>query len=291
MRSAFKILLLGTGITAMAGITTQAWAPKDKGSRAPDPAYIAPAAPQAGEIAMDLNLSGYVLGIKLVSARYKATLGNGHYDVYSDMKTSGLAAILKKQKLWSYSEGRYDKTDMKPDLHIQQNLNKKSRRIEVNYDYDEEIIDQSVNPRFGSMGQPPATMEQAFASDDANTAMLKVLMAGHRLESEVCNENIPVYDGKQHYGLRMERQGYKTQKFNGEKYQAIECHVYFDPISGFDPEDLPDADEKAKPVKVYLINKPEYGIYMPVKFTYKVSGFSAVVKVKNATFVQGKSIE
>lgn len=277
-----KKSVLPATLTLFAGFAAQANDP-----RKPDPAYIAAIDPAEGEVAFDFKLSGYVFGLKMVSARYRVNLSDNSYTIYSDMKTSGLAAMLKKQQLWSYTDGTYDDTDMKPVNHIQQNMNKKSRRVEIFYNYKRDRIRQTVNPRFGSMGTPPATPEQAFTSDDANTAMLKVLMSGHRMKDEICTETIPVYDGKQHYNLRMVRQADTTKKFEGTKYPAIECHVYADPISGFDPEDLPDAEEKSKPVKVYFINKPEYGIYMPVRLTYKVGGFSAVVKVKDAKFASG----
>ncbi len=270
---AFAIGLTGTGITVHA-----------QDARNPDPAYTAPLNPAEGETTFEFRLSGYVFGLKVVSAKYRGIIGEDSYNIYSDMKTSGLAAMLKKQQLWSYTEGFWDEDDIRPVNHIQQNMNKKSRRVEVFYNYKRSRIRQSVSPRFGSMGQPPATPEQAFNSDDANSAMLKILMAGFRMDEEVCNESIPVYDGKQHYEMKISRHGTKEQKFDGQKYQALECHVYFEPVSGFDPEDLPDTDEKSKPVKVYLIPRPEYNLYMPVKFTYKVGGFSAKVKVKEATF-------
>jgi len=255
--------------------------------RSPDPAYVAAPIPAKGEISFDYKLSGYVFGLKLISARYKGLVGKDSYSVYSDMKTSGLAALLKKQRLWSYSGGNYNKADLKPVTHIQQNLNKKSRRIEVDYDYKKNKLSQTVVPRHGSMGTPPATPAQAFGSDDVNTAMLKVLLTGYAMDGEVCKDTIPVYDGKQHYNLRMTKVSEGTLKFDGKKYPSVRCNAYFDPISGFDPEDLPSAKEQSKPVKVYLIERKDYGMYMPVKFTYKVGGFKATVKVKKATLKKG----
>jgi len=277
------LMLSLTGLAA--SLPAQAADPVDP--RNPAPEYVAPINPASGETAFDFELKGYVLGLRLIRARYKGTFGNGEYNLYSDMKTSGIAALLKKQRLWSYTEGHYDETDLKPDSHIQQNMNKKSRRIEVSYDYETERVSQSAVPRIGSMGQPPATPLQAFSSDDVNSALLKIVMTGHGQQGEICKDNIPVYDSKQHYVIRMRRDKEGTRKFDGKRYPSVKCYAYLTPVSGYDPEDLPSAEEIKKPVTVYFINRPEYGVYMPVEFSYKVGGFKAKVKVKDAKFKKG----
>ncbi len=255
--------------------------------RLPDPSMTADISPRKGQTAFDFKLKGSVFGIKMISARYKGMIGQEDYSVYSDMKTSGIAALLKKQRLWSYTDGNYDETDLKPVNHIQQNLNKKSRRVDAFYDYETQKVSQKINPRYGSMGKPPATKSQAFNSDDVNSAMLKVLMTEHRLDGEICQETIPVFDSKQHYTLRFEKVEDTRYKFQGKRYPAVKCHVYLNPISGYDPEDLPSTDERRKPVVVHFINRPEYDLYMPVKFTYKVGGFKATVKVTSADIIKG----
>lgn len=254
--------------------------------RLPDPAVTAPINPAKGETAFDFKLKGSVFGFKMISARYKGLIGKRDYMVYSDMKTSGLAALLKKQRLWSYTDGRYNEADLRPINHIQQNLNKKSRRVDAIYDYKRNRVAQKIRPRYGSMGKPPATKSQAFNSDDVNSAMLKVLMTEHRLEGKICEETVPVFDSKQHYTLRFEKIEDTTYKFKKKRYPAVKCHVYLNPISGYDPEDLPSTDERRKPVVVHFINREDYGLYMPVKFTYKVGGFKATVKVTDAEIIK-----
>jgi len=255
--------------------------------RLPDPAYTAAVSPGEDETAFDFTLKGYVFGFKLITARYKGEFGNNRYSVYSDLKTSGIAALLKKQRLWSYTAGHYNETDLKPDNHIQQNMNKKSRRIDAFYNYKRSRVEQKIRPRYGSMGLPPATKSQAFNSDDVNSAMLKILMTEHKLDGKICEDTIPVFDSKQHYSIRFKKGKKTSYKFDGTRYQALECFAYLEPISGYDPEDLPSLEERRKPVTVYFINRPEYGLYMPVKFTYKVGGFKATVKVKDAVLKNG----
>lgn len=77
----------------------------------------------------------------------------------------------------------------------------------------------------------------------------------------------------------MVRDGTKRLKFDGEKTDMIRCLVYYEPISGFDPEDLPDTEESGTPIKMYLKDFPEMGLYIPVRFTYKISSIKAVIKL------------
>lgn len=255
--------------------------------RLPKDHMIAPINPAKGETAFDIKLKGYVFGIKLMDARFKGNVGKRDYSVYSDMKTSGIAALVKKQRLWSWTKGRYDKEDLRPMQHIQQNMNKKSRRIREVFDYKNNRLILRVHPPHGSMGKPPATEAQRFWSEDVNSALLKIVMMEHRVDGKVCAGKIPVFDGKQHYNLVFKKLSEQPVKFDGQTYPGVKCHAWVDPVSGFDPEDLPSAEEKAKPVTFYMINRPEYGAYMPVKFTYKISGFSATVKVVSAQIKNG----
>jgi len=273
-------LALVTGATGFAAET-------DKPNRYPAASYTAPIAPQPGETAFDFKLKGYVFGLKMISARYKGAFDDGNYSVYSDIKTSGLGALLKKMRIWATTEGRYDRTGVYPIDHTQQNLDKKSRRVEMDYDYPRGQIAVSVVPPNGSQGVPPASPQERFESDDVISAILKMMLTGHGVGGEVCNDNVKVFDSKQHYNLRMERKGTLKYKYKGTKYDGIKCHVFYEPVSGFDPEDLPDSEEAGTPVTVYFIDRPEYGIWMPAKFSYKISGFKATIKVKDAKLIKG----
>ncbi|NNE56868.1 MAG: DUF3108 domain-containing protein [Hellea sp.] len=257
----------------------------------PDAKFTAPLDPKHGETAFDVELKGSVFGLKIMKARLKGTMGRNKYRVYTDLKTSGLAAMFKKQRMWSTTAGRYDRTGIHPVRHVQQNLNKKARRVVMNFNYDEPSVDIKVRPPHGSQGTPPATLAQKFTSDDVNSALLKMIMTGYEIKGEVCQDDIKVFDSKQHYNLRMERVEDTTYKYDGTRYPAIKCHIYYEPISGFDAEDLPDDEEASAPVKAYFINRPDLGIYMPVKFTYKISGFKATIKVKDAIIIKGKELE
>ena len=256
-------------------------------SKQPDPALLAPIAPAAGETAFDFKLSGYVFGIKMIKARYKGEYNSEEYTVFSDLKTSGLGALLKKLRIWAVTDGRYDPSGMYPLSHTQQNLDKKSRRVEMRYDYGAERVSVDINPPIGSQGVPPASPEERFSADDVMSAILNMMMRGHAVDGEFCTGGVRVFDSKQHYNLRMERSGNKTVNFDGQKYDTLRCLVYYEPINGFDPEDLPSTEEGGTPVTVYFRHDPELGLYIPLRFTYKISGFKAVIKLKDMNIKRG----
>jgi len=232
-----------------------------------------------GPTVIKVQLKGYVFGFRVMKTNVVGALTENSYSMRADLFTSGLGALLKKFQIWATTTGTIDENGLNPIQHIQQNLDKKNRRVKMNYKAD--TIDISIVPRLGSQGKPPATKAQRFESDDVLSAVLNMMMRGFRFTDEPCVGTIPVFDSKQHYLLRMERIADKRIKQKGFKGDTIGCNVYYIPVSGFDPEDLPSEEEAATPVKIYLAKFDEVGLYIPVRMSYKISIFKAVIKTRN----------
>jgi len=230
------------------------------------------------------DLKGYVFGLRMINASYEGAMEDGDYTVRSYLKTAGLGALLKKLKIWAITDGRYDRSGLYPLSHTQQNLDKKSRRVEMGYDYDARRVDVAINPRIGSQGVPPATPKERFEANDTLSTIMNLMMRqsqGHEghIDSPVCSGDVKVFDSKQHYALRMIKGKPGRKKFLGKKTDTLKCYVYYVPISGFDPEDLPSQKEASTPVTVHMVKSPELDMYIPIRFSYKISGFKAVIKV------------
>lgn len=240
--------------------------------------YILPPAPQ-GALKFDFTLKGYVFGLRMIRANYTGWFDQTNYSLYTDLKTSGLGALLKKLEIWAVTHGRFSASRLQPNWHIQQNLDKKNRRVEMDYNRPAQSVDVKIRPPLGSQGIPPASPQERYAAHDTLTAILNFMMQGQKIDRPVCSGSIPVFDSKQHYNLRMVRDGTKSLKFNGEKSQTVRCLIYYEPISGFDPEDLPDLEEGSTPIKAYLKPFPELGLNIPIRFTYKISSIKAVIKL------------
>ena len=87
----------------------------------------------------------------------------------------------------------------------------------------------------------------------------------------------------------MTRVGTKRVKFDGRKENTIHCQAYYEPIAGYDPEDLPSQEEAETPVNVYFKYHEEAGIHIPVRFTYKISGFKAVIKADDIEIIPAQT--
>lgn len=235
--------------------------------------------PNEQALQFKFKLKGYVFGLRMIKANYAGYAEDGRYAAYADIKTSGLGALLKKMEIWAVSKGGYDADGLTPDFHVQQNMDKKNRRVEMNYDNAVQTIDVNIIPTLGSQGKPPASPEERYAADDTISAVMHMMMQGKKLDQEVCSGSVSVFDSKQHYNLRQVKNGSKRIKFKGQKYDAIRCLIYYEPVNGFDPEDLPDTEEGSTPIKAYFIEMPEFGLYVPVRFTYKISSIKAVIKL------------
>jgi len=272
------------GLTLLSGVASASFIEQSRNMAAlndgniNDKTYSVPAVP-ATATEFDFKLKGYVFGLRMIKANYTGWYDDSHYAAYTDLKTSGLGALLKKLEIWAVTTGRYNSSGLTPDFHIQQNMDKKNRRVEMNYDNGLRKIDVTIEPRLGSQGVPPATPQERYSADDTISAIMNLMMRGQKIDAPVCSGSVRVFDSKQHYNLRMERSGTKRVKFDGVKSEAIRCLVYYEPISGFDPEDLPDSEEGSTPVKIYMKEFPELGLYVPVKFTYKISSIKAVIKL------------
>lgn len=232
----------------------------------------------------DFELKGYVFGIRLIKAKYEGVMQDERYTVRASLRTSGLAALLKKLKIWAITEGRYSRSGLYPLTHTQQNLDKKNRRVEMAYDYPAQQVSVAIDPRIGSQGVPPATPKERFTADDTLSAILNIMMrqsSGHKghIDAPLCEGDVRVFDSKQHYALRMVKSGTGRKKFLGQKRDMINCKVYYVPISGFDPEDLPSEKEASTPVIVQMTKSTALDMYVPTRMSYKISGFTAVIKV------------
>jgi len=288
MKHALKI----AGFAALAGFGTLAAAQVTlpnlmmKGDNVPvlnaqnlgETTYSLPIA-DAGTTQIRMKLKGYVFGLRIVRSDIITQFDDREYAAYTDVKSSGLAALLKKMEIWAVSKGSYDRTGLRPDWHVQQNTDKKNRRVEMNYDRNAAKLDIAIEPRLGSQGIPPATPRERYASNDTVSGIVHLMMMGTKIDGQLCTGRVPFFDSKQHYNLRMERIGTKKVKFDGKKRETIHCRVYYEPIAGYDPEDLPSQEEAETPINVYFKYYEQAGVHVPVRFTYKISGFKAVIKV------------
>lgn len=247
--------------------------------------YIVPSAPDSA-IQFAYELKGYVFGIRLIRAHFLGYESRDQYAAYTDMKTSGLGALIKKMDIWAVTRGQITPDGaLRPDFHVQQNTDKKNRRVEMVYDRAAGQVAVDIIPPLGSQGLPPASPQERFSALDTASALLHMTRQGRGDETALCQGSVPVFDSKQHYNLRLTPVGTRRVGYLGKKQEAIRCNAFYEPVSGFDPEDLPEAEEAETPIKVYFRYVPEIDRHVPVRFSYKISGFKAVIRMSEMTII------
>ena len=261
---------------------------------APQQAKTADGAPQAASEtllprAIDAQYSGYLLGIKVLNASLDARLSGGEYESDALFETAGLVRWFKKAEIEAEVEGEMDRSYPRPKNYRHMNAaGSKDRTIEITFTGDDVISD--VNPRFGSMGQPPATREERLEAVDALSAILQMALNANRHADRPCGYDARVFDGKQRYDLRMIYEGDYEAKLKGYKGPVTSCNVYYIPVSGFDPEDLPDEDMENTPLRVWFADTPSYGVSMPVRFELQLDFGKAVIEIRDLDIAMGDSL-
>ncbi len=260
----FRLLLLSTAAAALLSAPARACE-----------ADTADTAANAGEH-LRVLYNGYFFGMRVMKASLDVDLDGCGYEAASVFRTAGLAGFFKDSEIHADSSGGRADTGLAPLWYEHQNVaSKKNRRIRI--DFTDDDVVSTVTPAFGSMGQPPATQDERFGALDPISSFLQIAVHGG---DTPCDRTVPVFDGKQRYDLRFERVATKDIDVRGYEGRTIKCHVYYVPISGFDPEDLAEPETYDKPIEIWLADTGS-GVRVPVRFRANVSGLGVRVDVKS----------
>lgn len=262
--------------TALAGIGLYA-APF---SQANDIAAPVLSQPDGQTTSLRIDYTGSISVLPIGKLTYSAQLGHDAYSIEAEMKTAGIAKLLKSNGLTSTTKGTYASNVMLPSEHIIQKNDKKNRRTEIKYDASGAPVDVSIVPPRGSMGEPPATAQEKAEATDTLSGVLKLMMTGYGFGDQPCTGIIPMFDGKQRYNLRMESQGMtevKTKVYSGE---ALRCHVYLEHVSGYDLDDALSEEERTTPLEATLVDHDKQGLWVPIRFEYRIGGIKLKIKAK-----------
>lgn len=195
------------------------------------------AAMKAGEpvrMTYELRASAWLLFLPITGkARFTADIDEKTYKIRSKVKTTGLADILVNYDL-SLSASGYVRDDrLETYGYVSQNRDgKKNRRVEMVYGEDD--VEMTATPRFGDLGEPPATPEQKLDATDPITALITFALEPRDVEDAPCGGPLKIFDGRQLTHLILEYKGRKTIKSDAWRGEAIECHVTMDKIAGYD---------------------------------------------------------
>ncbi|WP_295691978.1 DUF3108 domain-containing protein [uncultured Maricaulis sp.] len=231
-------------------------------------------APEIAEDAVRVSAryASSVLFFKVGEITLDARFGEAGYAAESYIEAAGLAALFTDFDIRAEVSGQGGNGAREPQIyeHVERTGSKvRSVRIE----FSDIVARSEAEPPFGSWGVPPASDSDRTDVIDPMTAFFEL---SRRLEGgEGCQGRLAVFDGKARYDLRLETVGTDRVRTRAWRGDALLCHAWYEPISGYDPEDYPSASELRHPLVLWLAPIAGDSAYLPVRLHTR-AGFGGV---------------
>ena len=209
-----------------------------------------------------MEYSGTVLIFPIADLQLNARLSENDYAAAANFQSAGLLSWFDDTHIEATAVGYIRDDALVPYRYEHVNHASSKGRV-VGIDFPDGVATPDVNPPFGSMGEPPASFEERDGAADPVSVLLSLTIDALRGE-DACSGVREVFDGKARYNLRFESSGadrVRTRAYDGD---AEHCRAFLDPISGYDPDERPSAEDVAKPIHIWLAEVD--GHTVPVKF-------------------------
>ena len=252
-------------------------------------AFVLVTAPAAGDdaagspaladetVRVRADYAGSVWNIRVGRIAFDASLSGEDYTASTHIEAAGLAALFADFEIEANARGRRLETGWRPlrYAHVERNEDK-VRTVDVRF--PRRVAMPVAEPDFSSWGDPPASESDRAGALDPVTAVFSLAEAYAELSpAAACSGRMPVFDGKQRYDLRLVdggRDRIRTRAWRGE---AHVCHAYYEPISGYDPEDWPTERELRRPLTFWIAPLADGRVYLPVRAATR-AGFGVRVE-------------
>lgn len=228
--------------------------------------------PPAG-LSVSARYAASVLVFPVGRVDLNARIENSQYIADTYVEAAGLAALFTDFDISAQVEGRVRPRGVRPTRYShRERTGHKVRNVEVTF--PGRVATSAVTPPFGSWGVPPASDDDRRHAMDPMSAVFilsDVLATGET----GCEGELPVFDGKQRYDLRLVDRGMDEVRTRAWRGEARVCDVYYSPVSGYDPEDLPSEDEMRHPLTIWLAPFADHNVHVPVR-AHTRAGFGGV---------------
>ncbi len=232
---------------------------------------------QPMEMEYNIKANAWVLILPITGkANFRVTLNDNTYAIRSKVKTTGLADILVNYDLEIAASG-YTRTDgLDTYAFVSQNKDgKKNRRVDLKFLKD--TFEMTATPRFGNLGEPPATVEQALDSKDPVSALISFALEPRAEGEDPCGGPLKIFDGRQLTHLHLTNHGMKQVKSEAWSGKAYECHIKMDKVAGYkagetDKDNLSGIDG---PLRMWLAPLPN-GAHVPVRIEAETEDIGTV---------------
>lgn len=232
---------------------------------------------QPMEMEYNIKASAWVLILPITGkANFRATLNKDTYAIKSKVKTTGLADILVNYDLEIAASGYTSTEGLDTYAFVSQNKDgKKNRRVEMKYLKDD--FEMTATPRFGNLGDPAATAEQALDAKDPVSALISFALEPRAEGEDPCGGPLKIFDGRQLTHLHLTNHGMKQVKSEAWSGEAFECHIRMDKVAGYkagesEKDNLSGIDG---PLRMWLAPLPN-GAHVPVRIEAETEDIGTV---------------
>lgn len=219
-------------------------------------------------VEIQLRADGRLLGVPFELARgtMRAGLRGESYTIDASYRSSGFANDRNDQGDVTV-RGAIAGGALRPQSYVSAEKTRKKRRIAINF--ADRPVSVDVAPRWGQMGNPPASEAMKRASVDPLTGLLELSLVTSRDNGQPCGGTVRIFDGKRIYDISTRFSGRTTVNTPGYSGPAVRCTGRYLAVAGFDE---PGARHD---LTIWLADVGNQGLSVPVRIT----GGNAIVSV------------
>lgn len=232
---------------------------------------------QAMKMEYSIKANAWVLILPITGkAHFDVTMNKDTYSMRSKVKTTGLADILVNYDLEVAASGYTTRDGLNTYAYVSQNKDgKKNRRVDLKILKDD--FEMTATPRFGNLGEPPATVEQALDAKDPITALISFALEPRAEGEDPCGGPLKIFDGRQLTHLHLTNHGMTDVKSEAWRGQAYECHIRMDRVAGYEAHEV-NKDNLSGiegPLRMWLAPLPN-GAHVPVRIEAETEDIGTV---------------
>jgi hypothetical protein len=220
------------------------------------------------------NYGVYWAGLHFGDVRLVITVRDSDYQMKGDGRFSVLGGLIYEGSGGTTSAGKLSKSGPQPSLYtLSYSGGDKHGDVRISFAGDA-VSAVSTSPK--ERPNPKnilVTKEQLRGVLDPMTgAFLRVRPNLPEADLKVCDETIPVFDGKLRFNIVLEpkqQTRVESKTPNGYSGLAAVCGVKFVPISGFRPDDrgIKYMSSHSDAIEVWLVPLPSTVLYLPYRIS------------------------
>lgn len=220
------------------------------------------------------NYGVYWAGLHFGDIRLDITVRSSDYEMKGDGQSSALGGLIYKWSGGTTSAGKVGKSGPQPSLYtLDYSGGDKHGDVRISFSGGA-VSEVSTSPKKRPNPKKiPVTKEQLRGVLDPMTgAFLRARPNLSNADLEVCDETIPVFDGKLRFDIVLvpkQQRRIERKTPNGYSGPAAVCGVKFVPISGFRPGDrgINFMSSHADEIEVWLVPLPNTVLYLPYRIS------------------------